>query len=185
MLKYLGLFCFLFSFQVQAQKKQLTQKEKNVQSCESAFKSAKNSPSTGEVVSAIDICKEAQVKECQLYTGDSNTGDSRYIAGVCGLDSAVAANKSANKNVVVESCAKARKKAMQSPSTGDLRDAIDLCEKETEKICEKKNDGTGDGKLVAANCSLDAAHGSFVMAHGLNKGSQKNESSNQEHDVSK
>lgn len=191
MLKFLCLL-FLFSvFQVQAENKPLTQKNKPkvqkiqlVTPCYQAYKNGKNSASTGEVISAIETCNEAQIKECQKYTGDTSTGDGRYIAGICGLTSAVAANKAANNSVVVESCSKAQKKAMKSPSTGDLLDAIDICKNETQKICAKLSDGTGDGRLVAANCALDAAYGSYKSAHDLNM-SSNTDSTTQEYEVTK
>lgn len=63
------------------------------------------------------------------------------------------------------SCEKAYKKGTQSPSTGEVMDATQTCEKVTEALCiarvQKESDGpnTGDGDYIAATCELAAAYG--------------------------
>lgn len=135
-------------------------KKSSVMSCRTAFTTGSKSPSTGEVSDAADICEAATQKACAKNS--DGTGDGRYITAACFLDAAYKANISVNENKATKKCEKARNEAMDSPSTGDVSDAIDVCKEETQSICAKLADGTGDGRLIAANCMLTAAHGGFI-----------------------
>jgi hypothetical protein len=136
------------------------QKKASVMSCRTAFTTGSKSPSTGEVSDAADICEAATQKACAKNS--NGTGDGRYVTAMCFLNAAYKGNMAVNENKASAKCEKARNEAMESPSTGDVSDAADVCNEETQAICAKDSDGTGDGRLIAANCMLTAAHGGFI-----------------------
>ncbi len=152
-LKLIPLIFFCISFEV------------NAKTCDEAFKSGSQSPSTGDVMDAIDTCKKDKEAACVEYvTANSdgpNTGDGRYVSAACELLSAYGANRGANNGKAVKKCEDAKVIALKQSSVAKVSAATALCEKETTKFCAKNSDGTGDGRLITAVCMLNAAYGAY------------------------
>ncbi len=135
--------------------------------CESSYKSASQSASTGDVMAAIDVCKKDLDFSCTEYvtanSDGANTGDGRFVAAACRLLAAHGANKKVRNGSALKRCEDAKIKALKQSSVAEVAAAADLCEKDTTKTCAKNSDGTGDGRLVTAVCMLNAAYGAYKV----------------------
>ena len=149
--------------------------KRDSETCEAAYRRASNSPSTGDVADATDICDKVKESLCVAkLEGMAGTGDGRYIGAMCGLTGDYGANKAVNDGKAVAVCEEAHEKATASPSTGDVMDASEVCQKSTTESCakqsEKDSDGgkpTGDSRYVSAFCGLMASHGAVIEIKGV------------------
>ncbi len=124
---------------------------------------------------ATDVCTNVIQALCIAQTeGMEGTGDGRYVGAHCGMRGDYGGNKAVNDGKATAACESAYQKAKDSPSTGDLMEASDVCSKSTVETCAKDVevvDGrpTGDSRLVAANCGLRAAYGGVLELRGAKK----------------
>lgn len=181
-MKFTFLLTIVLTFPFITHAKNTYTKRKPIQvpslTCELAYKKAKVSPSTGDVLQATDICEKAAEAECiksleatePYEEGDiagSGGGDSRYVAALCQLKAAYGGSKAVDQGNVNSKCRKAYKEAVKSPSTGDVMSAAETCHNNQQESClelvNNTSDGptTGDGRLVGANCALTAAYGAY------------------------
>lgn len=131
--------------------------------CAVAYENGMNSPSTGEVEEAADICKAALNAMCAFPGG---TGDQRYLSANCQLEAAHAGNAAVNderNNRGSRKCEKSYAKAKSDGSTGAANIGALDCQSETDKKCSPE-ESTGDARLVAAVCKLRAAHAGYLKA---------------------
>jgi hypothetical protein len=187
---YLLLASLIFSMSGHAaDKKKVYSKRSPIKaptaSCEKSYKKAKDSPSTGDVIIAVENCEKATEGLCSAMvmrdSDGASTGDGRYIGALCELTAAYGGNKAVNKFVPSPACQSAYGKAKDSPSTGDVYEAAKICKDEQDKACQKmveqSSDGptTGDGRYIGASCALIAAHGAFVEVQMMGKSGSSGE----------
>lgn len=157
-----ALLTMAFSVQADAAPK----KRKSMISCEAAYLSAQKSSSLKEIKNAMRACNDAAAVACGKKS--DGTGDGRFIAAACMLDFMYQANQAANKGSATSQCESAYKSGMDSPSRGDVMDAIDTCRDETTLVCQKasgeNSSGSESGRLLTASCSLSAAHAGYQAA---------------------